>query len=395
MKSFYKIIHTSSRILWGNREKRILCESLWMNENGHQVAIVAPGNSPLFKEAKQNGLKVYPMSFKSLVRIGEYGRLKQIFAGEHPFVVNAHGRGDAKLALKAAQTTGVPCLIMSRHNGERVKNTWPNKKIYKTRCHYVFTTSKDSTAHLKQTFSLSDMQIFSIPDAIAVPDIALAPEGTGGTGRTAKTEARQKLAIFLGLPKDTRFIGIFGKIEPQDIQQLCKIADQLSRHLPCHHLLIAGTPENQDIMDEKASPRVHMLLFTKENDADFYQALDCCVYFPNPQNFYQGVPWEVTRAMAYFCPVIGPDTPGIRDILINYKTGRIFNPDQPGSLPGIIRWTLNSPAAVQPLIQAAQALVKKYYTMDAMGRNILRIYRLRQVKIDRQFQTGANAISPV
>ena len=46
MKTFYKIIHTSSRILWGSREKRILCESLWMKENGHQVAIVAPGDSP-------------------------------------------------------------------------------------------------------------------------------------------------------------------------------------------------------------------------------------------------------------------------------------------------------------------------------------------------------------
>ncbi|MGD9823090.1 glycosyltransferase [Desulfobacter sp.] len=392
MKSFYKIIHTSSRILWGNREERILCESLWMKENGHQVAVVAPGNSPLFENAKQNGLQVYPMSFKSLVRIGEYAQLKQIFAGEHPFVVNAHGRGDAKLALKAAQTTGVPCRIMSRHNGERVKNTWPNKKIYKTRCHYVFTTSKDSTAHLKQIFSLSDMQIFSIPDGIVMPDIAAAPEGTD---RTAQTAARQELANTLELETGVRFIGIFGKIDPQDIQQLCRTADQLSRHFPCHHLLIAGTHENQYPMDEKAAPRVHMLPLTKENDAGFYQALDCCVYFPNPQNFYQGVPWEVTKAMAYFCPVIGPDTPGIRDILINYKTGRVFNPGQPGSLPGIIRWILNTPRAVQPLVQAAQDLVKKHYAMDAMGKDILRIYRLRQAKIDRQFQTSAYEITPV
>ncbi len=390
MKSFYKIIHTSSRVLWGNREKRILCESLWMKENGHQVSIVAPGNSPLFENAKQNGLQVYPMSFKSLVRIGEYSRLKQIFSGEHPFVVNAHGRDDAKLALKAAQTADVPCRIMSRHNGERVKNTWPNKKIYKTRCHYVFTTSEDSTAHLKQIFSLSDMQIFSIPDGIAMPDAdAAAPEGTD------KSAARQKLANILGLETGARFIGIFGNIELQGIQQLCKTADQLNRHFPCHHLVIAGIPEKQYPMDEKAGPCVHMLPLTKDDDTGFYQALDCCIYFPNPQNFYQGVHWEVTRAMAYFCPVIGPDTPGIRDILMDHKTGRVFNPDQPGSLPEIIRWILNTPQAVQPLVQAAQALVKKHYTMDAMGRDILRIYRLRQAKIDRQFQTSAYEITPV
>ena len=377
MKTFYKIIHTSSRILWGNREKRVLLESLWMKNNGHQVAIVAPGDSPLFKKAKKNGLMVYPMSFKALAGIGEYSRLKQIFTREQPFVVNAHGNGDAKLALKAAQTTGVPCRIMSRHNGIRVKNTWPNKKIYKTRCHYVFTTSKDSTAHLKQTFSLSDMQIFSIPDGITVPDAA--------PNNTTKTAIRQKLAKILGLKTDARFIGVFGKIDPKSKQQLCKTADQLSPHYPSHHLVITGNPKNQDTMDEKLPPRVHMLPRIKENNA-YYHALDCCIYFPNTQHFYQGVPLEMTRAMACFCPVIGPDTPGIRDILIDHKTGRLFDPRLSESLPKIIRWTLNTPQAVQTQTQAARALVEKHYTIDAMGKSILRIYQLRRIKINRRLQ---------
>ena len=379
MNKFYKIIHTSSRTLWGNREKRILYESLWMQKKGHQVVIVAPGESPLFKKAKQNRLMAYPMSFKSLAGIGEYGRLKQIFASEQPFVVNAHGKGDAKLALKVAHATDVPCRIMSRHNGDRVKSTWANKKIYKTLCHYIFTTSKDSTKHLKQTFSLSDMQIFSIPDGIFMPDAALSPN------ITTHTAARQKLANTLGLEPNTRFIGIFGKTAPQSKQQLYKTADQLSRHFPSHHLVIAGIPGNQDTIDERVTSRVHLLPLTEKKNA-FYQALDCCLYFPNIQNFYQGVPLEVARAMACFCPVIGPDAPGIRDILIENKTGRVFNPRQAESLPKIIRWTLDTPQTILTLTRAAQARVEKHHTMDAMGRDILRIYRLRQIKIDRNFQ---------
>jgi len=388
MKSFFNIIHTSSRRLWGNREKRILYESLWMKDNGHQVTIVAPGDTPLFERAKQKGLTVYPISFKSLARIGEYGRLKQIFAGERPFVVNAHGRADAKLALKAAQTTGVPCRIMSRHNGKRVKNTWPNKKIYKTRCHYVFTTSRDSTAHLKQTFSLSDMQIFSIPDGFAMTG------GDPARDKTVNPAARQCLANALGLETHARFIGVFGGIAPPRFQQLCKTADQLSRHFPAHHLVVTGMPGNRPAWDKKPAPRIHILPPEKEDNAR-YQALDCCVYFPDPRNFYQGVPGEVIRAMASLCPVIGPDAPGLRDILIAGKTGRIFDPDHPGALPKIIRQTLDAPRDARSLIHGARALVEKHHTMDAMGRDILRIYRLRQVKIDRQFQASAHEFTPV
>lgn len=376
---FYKIIHTSSRCLWGNREKRILHESLWMKKNGHQVAIIAPGDSPLFKKAKQNELTVYPISFKSLAGLGEYGQLKQIFDREQPFVVNAHGKADAKITLKAAQATGVPCRIMSRHNGKRVRNTWANKKIYKSRCHHIFTNSKDSKKQLKQTFSLSDMQIFCIPDGVTIPDAAVFPN------EIPQPAARQKLANILGLETDARFIGVFDKAAPQNNLQLRKTAEQLNRQFPSHHLVVAGIPENQNTIYEGTSPRLHLLPQNEEKDT-FYQALDCCLYFPNLRNFYQGVPLEVIRAMSCLCPVIGPDAAGIRDILIDHKTGRIFDPNQTESLPNIIQWTLNTPQTILTLTREARAMVEQHYTMDAMGRDILRIYQLRQIKVDRKRQ---------
>lgn len=379
MNNFYKIIHTSSRTLWGNREQRILCESLWMKKNGHQVSITAPGDSPLFKKAKKSGLMVYPISFKPLAGIGEYSRLKQIFTEEQPFVVNAHGKGDAKLALKAAQATDVPCRIMSRHNGKRVKNTWSNKKIYKTRPHYIFTTSKASKSHLRQTFVLSDMQIFSFPDGIIIPDTDIYID------QTKRTAGRQRIAHTLGLEPDARFIGVFGRTSPQNKELLRILAAKLDRHYPSHHLVILDTIKSYNTQDEKCSSRLHMLRETEEKNI-CYEALDCCIYLPDYQNFYQGVPFEATMAMACFCPVIGPDTPGIRDILIDNKTGKVFNPEQPESLPKVISWILNSPPDLLTLIRTARARIERRHTMDAIGRDILRIYRLRQIKLDRRFQ---------
>ncbi|MCG8688259.1 MAG: glycosyltransferase family 4 protein, partial [Desulfobacterales bacterium] len=245
MRSFYKIIHTSGRNRWGERERRILAESVWMLGQGHQVTIITPSQSPLFLKARQHGITVYPVSFRPLARFGEYSQLKQFFTSEGPFVVNAHGRADAIIALKAAQKTGVPCRIMSRHNGDRVKLTWPNKKIYKDLCNYVFTTAQDTTHHIKETFGLSDMAVFSIPDGIALPKTL-----------PARTDARKKLAETLGLESDTRFIGLSGQVNSKGVKfilnAVSKISPEFSHHLVFNRDL---SEQEKDLLDKKAKIR--------------------------------------------------------------------------------------------------------------------------------------------
>ncbi len=379
MRTFYKIIHTSSRASWGNREKRILSESLWMKENGHQIAVITPAGTPLFEKARQNGLMVYPISFKPLARIGEYGRLKEIFISEQPFVVNAHGRRDAKIALKAAQTAGVPLRIMSRHNGERIKHTWPNKKIYKTHCHYVFTTSKDSAGHLKQTFALSDMHVFSIPDGICPP--AALPD---------RSDSRRMLARTLGLEPapGLRFIGVFGKMDANTCEYLFNAAENLDQQFPNHYIVITDELYDQEkacLQKKEILNRIHVLPQTEENTTEHYPGLDCGIFFPTDMTFYQGVPVEITTAMAWGCPVISQDMPGFRDVVEDRKTGLLIDPDKPESLLDAISCTLNQPEETQARTQSARHLVEKHYSMDAMGRDVIRIYRLHQVKIERKF----------
>ena len=226
------------------------------------------------------------------------GRLKEIFISEQPFVVNAHGKRDAKLALKAAQTTEVPLRIMSRHDGERVKHTWPNKKLYKTRCHYVFTTSKDSADHLKQTFALSDMHIFSIPDGIELP-----------TELPDKTACKKQLARKLGreFPPNTRFIGVFGEIDTHAMASLLKTAQNINGRFSDHHLVTTAaswSPQKTNESEQDAlSNRIHVLPSTADALTGLCPGFDCAVFFCENQTFYQGVPGELTRGH-------GPGMPG-------------------------------------------------------------------------------------
>jgi len=107
---------------------------------------------------------------------------------------------------------------------------------------------------------------------------------------------------------------------------------------------------------------------------------------PNSSNIpSEGVPLALLEAIYSSCPVIGSKTWGITDIIEDKKTGLLFDPQNPEELADLIIETIANEAATLERVHQAREQVKKKYTIDAMGRNIIRIYRLHQVKIARQY----------
>jgi len=354
-----------------------------MEDQGHQVVIIAPKKSPLFLKAKEKGIIVYALSFQTLAQVGEYGQIKQIFTNEKPFVVNSHGRADARIALKAAQKTGVSCRIISRHTGGRLKNSWANKKLYKKLNHYVFTTAGDTSRHLQDLFGLSDMEIFSIPDGIILPE-----------SLTPKNKARKELAENLGVSPDTRFIGVLGRLP--EVKKIKDILREFKLATPAgsHHLIVSGDTEAQEkkilthlINEMNLAGKVHFYPQKTGDSWALYRGYDCGIQ-PQGEASYTGVPIEMLEAMYSSCPIIGSDSVGIRDILDHEKTGLIFSPDTPEELSKMIRRTLDREATTLERVDTAKNQIRKHHTMDAMGRDIIRIYRLHQVKLERRFLPG-------
>ena len=83
-------------------------------------------------------------------------------------------------------------------------------------------------------------------------------------------------------------------------------------------------------------------------------------------------------------PVIGSDTGGIPDIITHEKTGLLFNPDSPKDLADKLMAALKDNDAAAARAALAKEKVASHHTIDAMGRNIVRIYRLHQVRIERE-----------
>lgn len=381
MRAIYKILHTTCHTDWGGLERRIFNESVWMEKNGHAIVIVAPKGTPLFEKAKAHGFKVYPVQFNLLGTFNDYMILKQIFSNERPDIVNTHGNKDTKIALLAAKKTGVPLRILSRHISAHVNNSWYNRLLYKRWCHYIFTTADYTTSHLKQVFKLKDMQIFSMPSGIQIPDSLLDKE-----------EARISLAKNFNLEPDTRFIGFVGRVsEDKGVSSIIEAFKIISLKLSNTHVVIVGggTDEYFEYLKNLSTElgivdRVHFTGF-QSNVWQFYRALDCKIL---PSRNIKGIPFEgvpqaLLEAMACECPVVGSKSGGIMDIIDHKKTGLLFNPLDSADLADKILQTLEYDKATQERVKTARDNVIKHHTLDAMGRNIIRIYRLHQIKLDR------------
>jgi glycosyltransferase involved in cell wall biosynthesis len=382
MRSLYKIVHTTCQTGWGEQEQRIYNESVWMENKGHRVVIIAPGDTPLFTRAKEYGFRVHGVSFKRFSTIKDYGQLKQIFKDEQPQILNTHGKADSKIALPAAKKTGVPCRILSRHISDPVRNTWYNRKIYKKLTHFIFTTSDHTTQHLQQVFKLKDMEIFSMPSGIITPQ-DLAP----------KDAARKALARDLCLDAATRFIGFAGTIsKDRGVDTIIRALRLIQSQIP-HHIAILGEATPDCLAELKTlakdlgiGERTHFIGL-KDDIWPYYRAFDCTVLASgnSHQRPLEGVTLALLEAMHSSCPVIGSKTHGITDIIVDKKTGLLFAPQNPQDLADMILETITNEPATLERVHQARELVKKKYTIDAMGRNIIRIYRLHQVKIARQY----------
>ena len=353
-----------------------------MEQNGHKIIIVAPKNTPLFLKAKHHGFKVYGIEFRRLSKIKDYNLLKNIFYNEKPDVVNTHGDKDSGIALYAAKNEEVPLRILSRHTSTHVKNSWSNRIIYKKLCHYIFTTADYTTKYLHEKFKINHMRIFSMPNGITLPDSLLD-----------RDEAREALAYEIGLDPDTRFIGFAGEISREKgVSTILRAFKNIRHKLSGYHVAIVGEGSKRYLnflhnlaKDLQIENSVHFV-GPKENVWSYYRGCDCKILPSKEINGipFEGIPQALLEAMYCSCPVIGSESSGIIDIIEHEKTGLLFKTQDPFDLADKILQTLQDKTATKKRVKTAHELVKKKHSIDTMGRNIIRIYRLHQIKLNHQ-----------
>lgn len=378
MRTFYKILHTTCETRWGIIEKRIYNELSWMKEKGHNLILVCPKDSPLFLKAKENGIKVYGIDFKPFSIFRNYNLLKNFLYNEKPDIIHTHGKYDTRIALYSAWKLQIPLRILSFHNNYRIRKTPWNRIICKRLCHYIFTASRYTTGYLQKLFKLKDMRAFTMAAGIIEPEIF--PE---------KTEARKMLALELGLDPETKFIGVSGSpSKGKSISTLLGAFQTVKARLPGYHLVISGQGTSESIHMAKAlamglriENSTHFTSLEEDSWA-FLRALECHVLPSLHIKDEDLVQKRQSLLCAMLCktPVIGPGTDLVADVLVHEKTGLVYEESNLSDLSDKIIRTLQDENSTGERVETARNFVKKHHTMDTLGRDIIRIYSLHQIR---------------
>ena len=301
------------------------------------------------------------------------GQLHEAIEAFEPDIVHAHHPfllGDT--AARAAETYGLP-LIFTHHT------------LYEHYTHYVPGDSprmqRFAVALATQYTWLCDEVIApseSIRDLLrrreANPAISVVPSGVD-TARFALGDGRAWRRR-LGIPDEAYVMGHLGRLARE--KNLVFLAEALAEALvarPGAHALVVGEGEaRRDIevamVARGVADRLH---FTGRLQGqaliDAYHAMDVFAFASHSET--QGM--VVAEAMAAGLPVMALDAPGVREVVVEGRNGRLIAGDDLAAMAGALA-AISAPETRSPLAEAALATAADYDEARCAAR-CLAVYR--------------------
>ena len=213
----WRIVHSEASLGWGGQEHRILAELDGFHRRGHDVWLVAPEQSGVFRRASQAGISVKAQRFDQrlllplhVVRMASWLRRHRIQ------IVNTHSSRDGWMLTLASRIAHVPLVIRSRHFDVPIPNKSLSRLVYKEWTHHVITTSERITEKLLETFEMNPDEVTTMTTGVDLD--RFRPEGP-----------RAELPL-PPLPAGTPLIGMISVIRHAKGAQILAEAARLLRY---------------------------------------------------------------------------------------------------------------------------------------------------------------------
>jgi len=308
---------------------------------GHRVVVVAP-EFPNMPEEESDVVRVtaiqnfngsdfsvkYPVSPELYKYINDFD--PDIVHSHHPFLL-----GDT--ALRVAISQNVPIVFTHHTMYERYTHYVPGNSPtlkrfamelatgYANLCHSVIAPSQSIKKILRERGVESP--IHSVPTGV---DLKAHLAGN-----------RERFRKEHNIPKDAFVVGHVGRLAAEkNLVFLSRALKDFMRKKPTAFLIIVGDGSffgslKQKFKSRRFLSRVRFTgVLTGQNLSDAYEAMDAFAFASLTET--QGM--VVLEAMAAGLPVVGLDAPGVREVVITGKNGRLILRQSSKSFSGGLCW---------------------------------------------------------
>mgnify|MGYP001549629669 FL=1 len=359
-----KVIHTESSCGWGGQEIRILTESQGMIERGHEVSIICPPHAPIYAEAKERGIPVYPLPITKKTLKGLLATIN--YLKKTPVdVVNTHSSTDSwMVALAKLFSCRKFAIVRTRHVSAPINKHFTTKWLYTKAAKHIVTTGVKLKETLIKDNGYPAHMLTSIPTGI---DTSIFKPGDKQTARSELT-----------LPQDKTIIGILATMRTwkghkyliDAIAQLTKSKNREDIHL----LVVGDGPQRENLEKQIAEVGIKDITTMPGNQKNPYLWLQAMDIFTLPSYANEGVPQGLMQAMLTKLPVISTPVGSITEIIEHEKTGLIINPEDTIALKNAISSLLDSPESAGKLAAAGYEFGLKNFSKELMVEKMEQIF---------------------
>ncbi len=218
------------------------------------------------------------------------------------------------------------------------------------------------------------VQDFYLHQGLPAKKFCLIPPGVE-LPRPGTTTRRQLLAE-LGLPENSRLIGLIGRLLPCNrVKDAIWAADLIKVIRKDVHLLLIGEGPHRDLLRRfrdqvRNADRVHFL--GQRDDVPRLMPHFDLLWSPGADN---GQSNAILEAMAAGVPVVVGDTPSRRELIVHQQTGFLAPIGDRTAFARTAHQLLENPALARRVGQAAQEHVRREFTVEKMIARHAEMYR--------------------
>lgn len=277
------------------------------------------------------------------------------------------GRFDVLTFL--AKYLNIPLVVQYHGKGPSSFNPLPGfyrlcKKHTIRMAKKVLCISKDEYKRIQIEYGLSKDKVLYIPNPV---------ETSFFTPRNKKSAKR-----YLGLDSNKKYILFVGRLlnAHKGITYLIDAFREVSKIHNNVYLLLVGTgPDERYLTEYSKNKGVPNIIFTKwiksrQDLSYFYNASE---FFICP-SIYEAFGLVNLEAMASGLPVIGTNVGGIKDIVIDGKTGFLVQPKSSTGLSAKMLILLEDKKLSECMGKASRRRAEDYFSCDTIGEKLYRVF---------------------